>query len=153
MTTDPRQNPTASDMVREFHTAFGLPMETKPVARTPQTENRVSFLREEFNEYLAAVEAGDLVEIADALADMTYVIHGTAHDHGIPLDAVVAEVHRSNMSKLGLDGKPILREDGKVIKGPAYFKPDVASILFPEPEIEDDYDLDAADTYDDVAEL
>ena len=138
-------------MVREFHTAFGIPMGDKPTATTPQSENRVSFLREEFNEYLAAVEAGDLVEIADALADMTYIIHGTALDHGIPLDAVVEEVHRSNMSKLGLDGKPILREDGKVIKGPAYFRPDVSSVLFPESE--DDYELEDTATYDDVAEL
>ena len=152
MTTDPRQAPTASDMVREFHTAFGLPMETKPTIRTPQTELRVELLREEFTEYLNAVEAGDLVEIADALADMTYVIHGTAHDHGIPLDAVVAEVHRSNMSKLGLDGKPILREDGKVIKGPAYFRPDIASII--NAELEDDYEPIEVDEYQgDAAEL
>jgi predicted HAD superfamily Cof-like phosphohydrolase len=138
-------------MVREFHSAFGLPMETKPTVHTPQTELRVALLREEFNEYLTAVEAGDLVEIADALADMTYVIHGTAHDHGLPLDALVEEVHRSNMSKLGLDGKPILREDGKVIKGPAYFKPDIAAVIFDKPE--DDYELTAESTYDDVAEL
>lgn len=67
--------------------------------------------------------------MADALADMVYVVHGTALAYGIPLDEVLAEVHRSNMSKLGLDGRPILRADGKAVKGPGFAAADVAAVI------------------------
>lgn len=86
-------------------------------------------LREEFDEYVAAGEAGDLVQVADALADMVYVIHGTALEHGIDLDRVVTEAHRANMSKLGQDHQPVRREDGKVVKGPDYEPPDISAAL------------------------
>ena len=87
---------------------------------------------EENKEYLEAVKNGDLTEVADALGDMLYILCGTILDHGLQykIEAVFDEIHRSNMSKLGEDGKPIYREDGKVIKGPHYFKPDLKSILF-----------------------
>ena len=90
---------------------------------------RLNILEEEFNEYKAAVREGDLLEIADALADMKYVIEGTAHTYGIPLDELFSEVHRSNMSKLGADGKPLYRPDGKVLKGPNFESPRVAKVL------------------------
>jgi predicted HAD superfamily Cof-like phosphohydrolase len=122
--------PSPSRYVEEFHRAFGIAVRTAPEADIPESDLRTRLLAEEVQEYYDAVEAGDVVEVADALADIVYVAFGTALNHGIDLDAVLAEVHRSNMSKLGLDGRPILREDGKVIKGPDYFRPDVATALF-----------------------
>jgi len=85
--------------------------------------------REEVSEFAAASEKGDLVGIADALGDIVYVVYGTALTYGIDLDAVMREVHRSNMSKLGRDGKPIIRDDGKVIKSEQYSPSDVAAVL------------------------
>jgi predicted HAD superfamily Cof-like phosphohydrolase len=90
---------------------------------------RVALLEEEVGEFVAASEKGDLVGIADALADIVYVIYGTALTYGIDLDSVLREVHRSNMSKLGSDGKPLIREDGKVLKSGKHFPPDIASVL------------------------
>jgi len=87
---------------------------------------------EEVGEFVAASEKGDLVGIADALADIVYVVYGTALTYGIDLDAVLREVYRSNMSKLGRDGKPLIREDGKVVKSENYFPSDIASILSPQ---------------------
>ncbi|GAB3422388.1 pyrophosphohydrolase domain-containing protein [Flindersiella endophytica] len=120
---------SAAGKVREFHEAFGLGVAAEPTPRPETWKLRIALLREEFEEYVAAAEAGDLVEVADALADMMYVIYGTAVEYGIPLDAVLDEVHRSNMSKLGADGRPVYREDGKVMKGPAFRPPDVAGVL------------------------
>jgi predicted HAD superfamily Cof-like phosphohydrolase len=100
-----------------------------PNPRPEQWADRISFLQEEFDEYVEAARAGDLAAVADALADMVYVIHGTALAYGIPLDEVVAEVHRSNMTKLGADGRPILRTDGKVVKGPGYAAPEIAAVI------------------------
>lgn len=90
---------------------------------------RVSLLAEEFREYLEAELANDLVGIADGLADMEFVIHGTAHEYGIPQDASFNEVHRSNMSKVGEDGKAVVSESGKILKGPQFSPPDIAGIL------------------------
>jgi predicted HAD superfamily Cof-like phosphohydrolase len=86
-------------------------------------------MKEENEEYLEAANNGDLVEIADALGDMLYILCGTIIEHGLQdkIVAVFDEIQRSNMSKLGQDGKPIYREDGKVLKGPNYFKPDISS--------------------------
>jgi len=86
---------------------------------------------EENNEYLEAAEDDDLVEVADALGDMLYILCGTILEHGMQhkIEEVFNEIQRSNMSKLGADGKPIYREDGKVMKGPSYFKPNIESIL------------------------
>lgn len=165
----------------QFHHVFGLPVRT--VATFPTADEltlRETLFAEELREYHDAVGAEDLVEIADALADMAYVLSGTAHTFGVeissaayheadldtgfcryrravadadiaavhdtmgalmssieaaartwqvPLDAVLAEVHRSNMSKLGPDGRPVLRADGKVQKGPQFFAPDIAAVL------------------------
>lgn len=94
-----------------------------------QVQLRLRLIEEEVAELRAAAETGDLVGIADALADVVYVAYGTAVVHGIDLDAVLEEVHRSNMTKLGADGRPVRRADGKVLKGPHYSPPDLMSVL------------------------
>lgn len=118
-------------MVFEFHQSFALPLSTVPTLDVPTdlVKLRHDLLTEEVKELEAAIAGEDLVGIADALGDITYVIYGTAVTFGIDLDAVVTEIHRANMSKLGRDGKPILRSDGKVLKGPDYQPPDIARIL------------------------
>lgn len=122
--SDPDQPVSASVPVLEFHQHFGLPARRTPVDHLPQTEVdlRRRLLTEEYREYLTAADAADTVAVADALADMVYVIYGTALHYGIDLDAVIAEVHRSNMTKTGHDG-------GKAIKGPGYQPPDLAAVL------------------------
>ena len=94
-------------------------------------EGRRSCLRKENEEYLEAAENNDLVEVADALGDMLYILCGTIIEHGMQdkITEVFEEIQRSNMSKLGSDGLPIFREDGKVLKGPDYFKPNIEEIL------------------------
>ena len=88
-------------------------------------------MKEENEEYLEAAQNNDIVEVADALGDMLYILCGTIISHGMQdkIVEVFDEIQRSNMSKLGEDGNPIYREDGKVLKGPNYFKPDIARIL------------------------
>jgi predicted HAD superfamily Cof-like phosphohydrolase len=120
----------AADMVREFHETFGLPAQDAPaLVNEIRAWARLRLLLEETREVAEAVEAGDLQGIAQELADVVYVAYGTALAYGIPLDAVLAEVHRANMSKLDTDGKPLLREDGKVLKSELYRAPDVAAVL------------------------
>lgn len=119
--------PTTAEMVTEFHRSFGLPIGTG-LDGGPSDDLRLRLLAEEFREYADAVAGGDLVEVVDALADMVYVIYGTAVVLGIDLDAALAEVHRSNMSKLQ-DGKPLLRADGKVLKGTDFTRPDIPAVL------------------------
>ena len=119
--------------VREFHKAFAISYSENPNASLPpeKIKLRYDLLKEENEEYLQAAQDGDLVEIADALGDMLYILCGTMIEHGLhdKMDAIFDEIHRSNMSKLGQDGKPIYREDGKVLKGPSYFKPNILKIL------------------------
>jgi predicted HAD superfamily Cof-like phosphohydrolase len=117
--------------VAEFHSAFNLPCQTQPSVDVEKSLEilRISLLEEEVGELIAAIHARDLIGIADALADITYVVYGTALTYGINLDAVLSEVHRSNMSKLDHDGKPIVRADGKVLKSELYAPPDVAAVL------------------------
>lgn len=119
--------------VEAFHDAFGIPNNYVPVADITMDGAllRYELIREENEEYLAACKEGDLTEIADALGDQLYILCGTILKHGLQhvIEDVFDEIHRSNMSKLGEDGKPIYREDGKVLKGPNYFKPDIAAIL------------------------
>ena len=115
--------------VKEFHQAFGQRIGEKP--ELPSSEERclrIRLLEEEFEEYMAGEGNDDIVEITDALADIIYIACGTAVSYGIPLDDVFAEVHRSNMAKL-VDGKVILREDGKVKKPEGWTSPDIKSIL------------------------
>jgi predicted HAD superfamily Cof-like phosphohydrolase len=120
------------NMVAEFHQVFDQKDSTKPtLVHKNLGKLRYSLLLEENNEYLEAVENNDLVGIADALGDQLYIIYGTILKHGLQdkIEDVFKEIHRSNMSKLGADGKPIYREDGKILKGPSYTKPDIASII------------------------
>ena len=119
--------------VTDFHNAFRLNVEYKPKSDVPSeiTELRYNLMKEENEEYLQAVKSNDLIEIGDALGDMLYILCGTIISHGFQdkIEAIFDEIQRSNMSKLGADGKPIYREDGKVLKGPKYFKPDIEKIL------------------------
>lgn len=121
------------EAVKEFHEAFGIENNTQPVADLglEAAMLRYELIREENEEYLEACRNKDLVEIADALGDQLYILCGTILRHGLQdkIVEVFDEIHRSNMSKLGEDGKPIYREDGKVLKGPNYFKPNIASII------------------------
>lgn len=119
--------------VQLFHESFGLGVRHIPVAKLDRQllELRFNLMEEENREYLEAATNDDLAEVADALGDMLYILCGTILEHGLQykMEEVFEEIQRSNMSKLGPDGKPIYREDGKVLKGPDYFRPDIAGIL------------------------
>ena len=116
--------------VKDFHLAFGQRIGETPAVPEDVNERelRMSLLEEEYNEYMEAEKNADIVEIADALADIVYIACGTAVSYGIPLDKIFDEVHRSNMAKL-VDGKVIRREDGKVQKPAGWTAPDVRGIL------------------------
>jgi predicted HAD superfamily Cof-like phosphohydrolase len=121
---------THYEQVKEFHEAFGVTNRDNPGFPDLKTRLlRIALIEEELEELINAEAQGDLVEVADALCDLDYVINGMALQYGINLDVCFAEVHASNMSKLGADGKPILREDGKVLKGPGYFRPNLSPLL------------------------
>jgi predicted HAD superfamily Cof-like phosphohydrolase len=118
-------------MVAEFHRAFGLPVRDEPDIDIPtaEAELRIRLIHEEVVEVETAIANRDIANLAGELADLVYVVIGTALQYGIPFDQVFAEVHRANMSKLGPDGTPLLREDGKIIK-PFGFKPaDLSAVL------------------------
>ena len=121
------------EAVKKFHKAFGIGYKKEPVARldAEKLQLRFDLMQEENEEYLEAAKNDDLVEVADALGDMLYILCGTIIEHGMQykIKEVFNEIQRSNMSKLGTDGKPIYREDGKVMKGPNYFRPNIAEIL------------------------
>lgn len=115
--------------VRDFHIAFSQKVGEYP--KFPDEGDRLlrkRLLTEEYEEYMNAEFDDDLIEVADALADIIYIACGTAVAYGIPLDKVFAEVHRSNMAKL-VDGKPIYREDGKVLKPEGWSPPDIKGVL------------------------
>ena len=119
--------------VKLFHQVFGLSSSEIPKNDLGQNQNllRFNLMKEENEEYLEAVQNNDLIEIADALGDMLYILCGTIIEHGLQhkIEAVFDEIQRSNMSKLDGNGLPIYREDGKVMKGPSYSKPDFSDIL------------------------
>ena len=119
--------------VKEFYKAFKLDYLDQPKADLGTNKNNLRFnlMKEENEEYLEAANNNDMVEVADALGDMLYILCGTILEHGMQhkIDEVFSEIQNSNMSKLGDDGNPIFREDGKVLKGPNYFKPDINGIL------------------------
>ncbi len=119
--------------VKIFHETYGLGVSNEMKADLGKLKNELRFnlMKEENEEYLEAVENNDIVEIADALGDMLYILCGTILEQGLQhkIEEVFDEIQRSNMSKLGEDGKPIYREDGKVMKGPNYFKPNFSEIL------------------------
>ena len=146
-----REGDCPEGLVARFHRIYGLPIVTDgPSLNREHLHMRMSLIAEEFAELVGAVygpssrgileeaftravaadkDERDLVGAADALADLVYVVYGMALETGIDLPAVLAEVQRSNMSKLGADGRPVYREDGKVLKGPGFFGPDVAGVL------------------------
>ena len=120
-------------MVEVFHNAFGIENRQKPTAELSNAERELRYrlMAEENEEYLEAVKNNDLVEIADALGDQLYILCGTILKHGLQdkIIEIFQEIQRSNMSKLDAEGKPVYREDGKVMKSNLYFKPDINSIL------------------------
>ncbi|MCB1782919.1 MAG: nucleoside triphosphate pyrophosphohydrolase family protein [Alphaproteobacteria bacterium] len=124
---------TSLEMVQEFHETYGLPVEDEQTLSDEKTRQlRINLLAEELDELKEALAQGDLLETLDALIDLQYVLDGAFLSFGLQhvKQAAFDEVHRSNMSKLGEDGKPIRREsDGKVMKGPNYFKPDLAQYV------------------------
>lgn len=150
--------------VREFHEVFNHPVSYDPttVPAVDKRVLRVQMLASELVEYAkavgvelkidstesenedecvlvraAAVDVYDPIEAADALGDLRYIVDGGNLISGFPGALVLAEIHRSNMSKLGLDGKPVLRADGKILKGPNYTKPDIRKVLFGKPVAHD----------------
>ena len=124
---------TIINHVKTFHESFGINNEEAPKTEVGDKviDLRFELMREENEEYLEAAKNNDLVEVADALGDMLYILCGTILSHGMQhkITEVFEEIQSSNMSKLGADGKPIYRKDGKVMKGPNYFKPDIKKIL------------------------
>jgi len=121
------------EAVELFHNTYGLGVSDTPKADLGENKNllRFNLMKEENEEYLEAVQNNDIIEVADALGDMLYILCGTILEHGLQhkIEEVFDEIQCSNMSKLGEDGKPIYREDGKVMKGPNYFKPDFSKII------------------------
>lgn len=122
---------TNFELVGDFMEAFGQIVEPEPIIPDDMiVDLRVDLIAEEFLELREAVANENIVEIADALTDLLYVVYGAGHAFGIDLDECFLEVHASNMSKLDDDGQPIYREDGKVLKSDNYFKPNLASVLY-----------------------
>jgi predicted HAD superfamily Cof-like phosphohydrolase len=119
--------------VELFHNSFGIKNHYEPTSEltNSEVELRYNLMKEENEEYLEAAKSNDLVEIADALGDQLYILCGTILRHGLQhkIEEVFTEIQRSNMSKLDVDGKPIYREDGKVLKSELYFRPNIQKIL------------------------
>ena len=125
-----RSNMTNFEKVRLFMTTFGQEVKTRPSLSSEKINNlRINLINEELEEFKEAIKNNDLKEAIDALTDILYVTYGAGHAFGVNLDQCFDEVQRSNMSKLGSDGKPIYNETGKVMKGPFYFKPDLSKFI------------------------
>ena len=119
------------DKVKEFHEKFGQKISNSQTWDKDTAERRVNLISEEYMEFLTGIKNDDPVEVLDALIDLTYVVLGSAIEMGFSdkFQKGFDEVHASNMSKLGEDGEPIYREDGKVLKGPNYVRPDLKKVL------------------------
>ena len=121
------------EAVKQFHEAFNIGFRTIPKADLGSHKNTLRFnlMKEENEEYIEAARKDDIIEVADALGDMLYILCGTIIEHGMSdiIEDVFDEIQKSNMSKLGADGKPIYRKDGKVMKGPNYFKPNFSKFF------------------------
>ena len=116
--------------VKNFMETFGQEVKSRPSFSSDKINMlRYNLIKEELEEFKQALDNNDLLEVADALTDILYVTYGAGHAFGINLDACFEEVQNSNMSKLGLDGKPIFNDHGKVMKGPNYFKPDLSKFI------------------------
>ena len=121
---------TNFEKVGLFMSTFGQEVKKKSELSSEKTNSlRLSLIQEELDELTKAIKENDILEVADALTDILYVTYGAGHSFGINLDKCFDEVQKSNMSKLGKDGKPIYNENGKVMKGPDYFKPDILKFL------------------------
>ena len=121
---------TNFEKVKNFMETFGQEVKNTPSFSTDKINKlRYDLIKEELDELKIAMDNKDFLEVADALTDILYVTYGAGHAFGINLDKCFKEVQNSNMSKLGLDGKPIYNEKGKVMKGPNYFKPDLAKLI------------------------
>ena len=121
---------TNFEKVRIFMKTYGQEVKDKAGFSDARTNKlRIDLIKEELDELTEAMQDENLLEVADALTDILYVTYGAGHAFGIDLDKCFEEVQNSNMSKLGEDGKPIYNEDGKVMKGPNYFKPDLSKYL------------------------
>ena len=121
---------TNFESVKMFMETFGQEIKEKAEFPTNKITNlRYELIKEELEELKKAIEEKDIKEVADALTDILYVTYGAGHAFGINLDKCFLEVQNSNMSKLGIDGKPIYNEKGKVMKGPNYFKPDLTKFV------------------------
>ena len=121
------------DSVKQFHDTYKIGYSNNPIADLGPEKNKLRFklMSEENEEYLDASNNDDIIEVADALGDMLYILCGTIIEHGMQdiIEPVFDEIQKSNMSKLDEDGNPIFREDGKVMKGPHYFKPDLTKFV------------------------
>ena len=121
------------EAVKIFHEIYKLSYEENPTTEIglDKIKLRFNLMAEENQEYLQAAKNNDLIEVADALGDMLYILCGTIIEHGMQdkIEEVFNEIQKSNLSKLGKDGKPIYRNDGKVMKGPNYFKPNISKVL------------------------
>ena len=116
--------------VKNFMETFGQEVKSRPSFSSDKINMlRYNLIKEELDEFKQALDNSDLLEVADALTDILYVTYGAGHAFGINLDACFQEVQISNMSKLGSDGKPIYNDQGKVMKGPNYFKPDLSKYI------------------------
>ena len=121
---------TNFEKVGLFMSTFGQEVKKKSELSSKKINSlRLSLIQEELDELTKAIKENDILEVADALTDILYVTYGAGHAFGINLDKCFDEVQKSNMSKLGKDGKPIYNEHGKVMKGPDYFKPDLSKFL------------------------
>ena len=116
--------------VKNFMQTFGQEVKSRPSFGSDKINDlRYNLIKEELDEFKQALDNDDLLEVADALTDILYVTYGAGHAFGIDLDACFQEVQNSNMSKLGKNGKPIFNDQGKVMKGPNYFKPDLSKFI------------------------
>ena len=121
---------TNFEKVGLFMSTFGQEVKTKSELSSEKINSlRLSLIQEELDELTKAINENDILEVADALTDILYVTYGAGHAFGINLDKCFEEVQNSNMSKLGVDGKPIFNEKGKVMKGPNYFKPNLSKFV------------------------
>tara|TARA_B110001452_G_scaffold145309_1_gene120791 strand:+ start:170 stop:541 length:372 start_codon:yes stop_codon:yes gene_type:complete len=121
---------TNFDKVGIFMKTFGQEVKNKPALSSKKINKlRIDLIKEEFDELTEAMKNKDLLEVADALTDILYVVYGAGHAFGIDLDKCFNEVQNSNMSKLDNNGKPIYNDTGKVMKGPGYFKPDLSKFV------------------------
>ena len=121
---------TNFELVGDFMESMDQEVRIRPSFPDEEIQKlRKDLIEEELDEFTYALDNKNMVEIADALTDLLYVVYGAGHAFGIDLDACYQEVHSSNMSKLDENGRPLKREDGKVLKGPNFFEPDLAFIL------------------------